>query len=615
MIDRLERETSREFTLKTRTDKNLKEPSVFATGIGTVNIGQHYDLIIADDLHSEKNTSTKEQIEKVIAHYRLLLSLLEPDGTLIIIGTRWHFYDLYSFLLEEEIEEKDGVWDVYIERAIRKDGSLFFPSRLTKEFLAEQRKAQGSYVFHCNPKEAPILMADFSVKKISEVVPGDEIVGFISGNKDNNSRLVKTKVLEVNSRIAKVQKMYMGSGRIIRCTPDHQWFMARQDKTHRMYAPAKIGTTLRFVVDPFTKQLNEEEKRWAYWLGGIFDGEGSCSGKVINIAQSKTKNSIVHGKIIEALTKLKYNFNVAFRKSGAGDGADQFWINGGMDERRRFLLECQPQKKDGILRSLYCSKFATKDKVINIEPDKRERVYALTTETGNYIVWGYASKNCQYCNDPVSEETQKFKREYFQYWGADGDLCPTKDGKRILLNIYILIDRAFSSATSADFTGCVCVGVSSEMNLYVLEAERHKCGLNELADIIYRWINKYGKDRVKYVGVESINWEEIESHFKQFMDSKKNYFNLVRLTPDSRMRKNDRIEAALEALYSNKKVYHRKRMMDLEDELVRFPVGTHEDIIDAFAYIKQVMSVPSNVESYDFDYNYEPSGLFNKVGY
>jgi hypothetical protein len=56
-------------------------------------------------------------------------------------------------------------------------------------------------------------------------------------------------------------------------------------------------------------------------------------------------------------------------------------------------------------------------------------------------------------------------------------------------------------------------------------------------------------------------------------------------------------------------------MMDLEDELVRFPVGTHEDIIDAFAYIKQVMSVPSNVESYDFDYNYEPSGLFNKVGY
>lgn len=38
-------------------------------------------------------------------------------------------------------------WSVVYERAIREDGSLFFPERLSKEFLASARKTQGSYFF------------------------------------------------------------------------------------------------------------------------------------------------------------------------------------------------------------------------------------------------------------------------------------------------------------------------------------------------------------------------------------------------------------------------------------------------------------------------------------
>jgi len=38
-------------------------------------------------------------------------------------------------------------WDVIIEKAIRDDGSLFFPEKLTKEFLLNVRKSQGSYIF------------------------------------------------------------------------------------------------------------------------------------------------------------------------------------------------------------------------------------------------------------------------------------------------------------------------------------------------------------------------------------------------------------------------------------------------------------------------------------
>ncbi len=53
-------------------------------------------------------------------------------------------------------------WEVVYERAIREDGSLFFPERLTREFLENARKVMGSYLF-ANQYQ-------------NEIIPGDEIV-------------------------------------------------------------------------------------------------------------------------------------------------------------------------------------------------------------------------------------------------------------------------------------------------------------------------------------------------------------------------------------------------------------------------------------------------------
>lgn len=40
-----------------------------------------------------------------------------------------------------------GDWSIVYDKAIRKDGSLFFPERLNAPFLEEQRKVLGSYIF------------------------------------------------------------------------------------------------------------------------------------------------------------------------------------------------------------------------------------------------------------------------------------------------------------------------------------------------------------------------------------------------------------------------------------------------------------------------------------
>jgi predicted phage terminase large subunit-like protein len=127
--------------LKSRKKLGLKEPTIFCSGVDNARTGMHMEVLICDDLVSERNVKTPDQILKTKDHYRFSLSLLEPNGVLIVIGTRYHLNDLYS-----ELINAPGFFTL-VRPAILDDGSLYFPSRLTKEFLDQQRRDQGSYIY------------------------------------------------------------------------------------------------------------------------------------------------------------------------------------------------------------------------------------------------------------------------------------------------------------------------------------------------------------------------------------------------------------------------------------------------------------------------------------
>ena len=127
--------------LKNRTIP-AKEPSIFCSGVDTAATGMHPDVIIMDDLVSERNVTTEDQINKVRQHYRFAYSLLEPGGILIVIGTRYHLNDMYSDIIE------DDTFNVIVRPAINADGSYFFPERLGELRLAELKKSQGVYIFN-----------------------------------------------------------------------------------------------------------------------------------------------------------------------------------------------------------------------------------------------------------------------------------------------------------------------------------------------------------------------------------------------------------------------------------------------------------------------------------
>lgn len=87
-------------------NKPFKEASVTASGIEAVKVGQHYDIIICDDLNSDNNSRTPEARKKVIDHYRMLTSILEPNGTLVVVGTRYSSSDVLGWVLENEVNVK-----------------------------------------------------------------------------------------------------------------------------------------------------------------------------------------------------------------------------------------------------------------------------------------------------------------------------------------------------------------------------------------------------------------------------------------------------------------------------------------------------------------------------
>lgn len=107
----------------------LKEPTVMTTGVEAETTGGHFDMIILDDLTGLQNSATPEQREKTKRFRRSMINLLEPGGTLIEIGTRWHLDDTFQQIIEKEAK----YYDIMVRQVVEK-GKIIFPKKFSKKF-------------------------------------------------------------------------------------------------------------------------------------------------------------------------------------------------------------------------------------------------------------------------------------------------------------------------------------------------------------------------------------------------------------------------------------------------------------------------------------------------
>jgi predicted phage terminase large subunit-like protein len=131
-----------------------KNPTVKATGIMGPITGGRSDLIIADDIIDEENIRTPLQLEKTLTwHNKVLAPTLYPWGGEIVIGTRWHYADIYANLM------KLHPYDV--KKAIVETETYctsLWPKYWPIWKLSQKRREIGSIIFDCQYQNDPTPM-------------------------------------------------------------------------------------------------------------------------------------------------------------------------------------------------------------------------------------------------------------------------------------------------------------------------------------------------------------------------------------------------------------------------------------------------------------------------
>jgi hypothetical protein len=109
-----EKWTEREIALDhpKRREESIRDPSIFTAGLTSNIVGMHCDIAVLDDVVVQSNAYLDEGRSKVIDQYSLLSSIETVNAREWVVGTRYHPKDLYSSLLEMEVDEYDEIGNI-----------------------------------------------------------------------------------------------------------------------------------------------------------------------------------------------------------------------------------------------------------------------------------------------------------------------------------------------------------------------------------------------------------------------------------------------------------------------------------------------------------------------
>ncbi len=144
--------------LTTRT-RNFSEPSIGTVGALGNLVSSHYDLIIVDDLCNEDDRESPAIRNKKKRWFKDLVSVLSPDGELVIVGTHWHFDDVYSYIKNELNPQLSDNAKYFIRSEscyLDDDTTPRFPRILSAEKLRNLKIEKDIIQFSCQYLNRPI---------------------------------------------------------------------------------------------------------------------------------------------------------------------------------------------------------------------------------------------------------------------------------------------------------------------------------------------------------------------------------------------------------------------------------------------------------------------------
>ncbi|MFP4528915.1 MAG: phage terminase large subunit [Candidatus Kapaibacterium sp.] len=211
-----------------------------------------------------------------------------------------------------------------------------------------------------------------------------------------------------------------------------------------------------------------------------------------------------------------------------------------------------------------------------------------------------------YQQQPAPASGGIFKRKFFRYYRSNQDhyILNNENGEeripRDMLSIMAVADLAATLKQTSDYTVVIIFGLTSSRKILVLDVVRERFEgadhLNLLKNINLRW-------RPAMIGIESSQYQIslVQSALREGLP-------VLELRPDA-----DKVTRALPmaARMESGGVYFPAEapwLADFETELLNFPKGSHDDQVDAFAYIARMIgnvsgAMPvgvSSIKSNDF---------------
>jgi phage terminase large subunit-like protein len=185
-----------------------------------------------------------------------------------------------------------------------------------------------------------------------------------------------------------------------------------------------------------------------------------------------------------------------------------------------------------------------------------------------------------YQQDPVDIDSQEFHKNWFQY-------TTLEEVNKMNTRKFATIDTALSKGAKSDSTGVTRNYVDRENN-WNFRSTRYRINSKELVDLIFL-LHEEGFEKI---GIEEGAYISAVEPFLKDEMKKRNQFPSVVTLKHGGVMKETRIRGLIPR-YSSGSIFHiDKDCIDLEEEALRFPKGTHDDCIDSAAYQLQIAEPP-----------------------
>jgi len=193
---------------------------------------------------------------------------------------------------------------------------------------------------------------------------------------------------------------------------------------------------------------------------------------------------------------------------------------------------------------------------------------SINRELGVYLF------SCLYLNLPLRSSDMVFKPQWIQYF----DTLPPRN--MVYWTTVDLGGDPNESRGEVDWNVVLTAGKCLDNNrCFVVEYWRKKANPGEVIDEIFRQVQTW---HPLEVGLEGVQYQK---SLKYFIDQRMlnlNVFFVVRVLTHARNSKATRI-LGLQPLFMNEMIFIQKWMGSLVTELLAFPLGKNDDIIDALA--------------------------------